>query len=167
VASHASPYVPGLIAAYFLIRHGQRSSYTKVRDTAEAGPGPQAPHGTRDRWSNGCDCVQCRQAHSDTLRAHGRATAQKRLPADVRQQLLDAIYTGQPFRQTLPDLGLTPNRVWGLAKTDAEWSAALDGALMAAWRDDLEHGTTPAYVRGCVCKECRDYQSERMGRARH
>ena len=29
MASHASPYVYGLIAAYFLSHHGRRSSYTK------------------------------------------------------------------------------------------------------------------------------------------
>jgi transposase len=27
----------------------------------------------------------------------------------MRQQLLDAIYSGQPFRQALRDFGLTPN----------------------------------------------------------
>jgi hypothetical protein len=32
---------------------------------------------------------------------------------DVRQQLLDAIYSGQPFRTVLRDLGLTSNQVWG------------------------------------------------------
>jgi hypothetical protein len=36
----------------------------------------------------------------------------------LRQQLLDAIYAGQPFRTVLHDLKLTPNRIWGLAKTD-------------------------------------------------
>jgi hypothetical protein len=136
----------------------------QVRDTAEARPGPQAPHGTRARWSHGCDCVQCRQAHSDTLRAHRRASAQKLLPAEMRQQLLEAIYSGQPFRPTVRDLGLTPNQVWGLARTDDVWSAALDGALMSARRDDLEHGTNAAYVAGCVCKECRKYQGLRKGR---
>jgi hypothetical protein len=134
----------------------------EVRDTTELGPGPQAPHGTPARWSNGCDCVLCRKAHSDTLRAHGRARAQKRLPAEVRQQLLDAIYKGQPFRQVLRDLGLTPNQIWGLARTDDEWSAALEAALTASRRADLEHGTTPAYVQGCVCKECREHQRQRM-----
>jgi hypothetical protein len=86
----------------------------QVRDTAETGPGPQAPHGTRARWSNGCACVQCRQAHSDTLRSYGRARARDRLHIEVRRQLLDAIYVGQPVRQVLRDLGLTPNQVWGL-----------------------------------------------------
>lgn len=77
---------------------------------------------------------------------------------------MDAIYAGRPFRQVLRDLGLTPNQVWGLTKTDAEWSAALDGALMAARRDDLEHGTNAAYVAGCVCNECREHQRQRMAR---
>jgi hypothetical protein len=73
---------------------------------------------------------------------------------------------GQPFRQVLRDLGLTSNQVWGLTRTDDEWSTALDGALMAPCRNDLEHGTNAAYVRGCVCKECREHQQLRMGRNR-
>jgi hypothetical protein len=43
----------------------------------------------------------------------------------MRQQLLDAIYAGQPFRSVLRDLGLTPNQVWGLTRTDQQWSADL------------------------------------------
>ncbi|HEX5907763.1 MAG TPA: hypothetical protein VFY56_12155 [Propionibacteriaceae bacterium] len=101
-----------------------------------------------------------------TQRTRGRAWAQRRLPAEMRQLLLDAIYGGQSFRTTLRDLGLTPNQVWGLAKTDAEWSAALETALTASRRDDLKHGSTPAYVRGCVCKECREHQRQRMAKNR-
>ena len=84
----------------------------------------------------------------------------------MRQQLLDAIYDGQPFRTVLRDLGLTSNQVWGLTKTDQEWSEKLDTALTAARRNDLEHGTNAAYVHGCVCHECREHQSIRMGRNR-
>jgi hypothetical protein len=82
----------------------------------------------------------------------------------VRKQLLDAIYNGNPFRTVLRDLGLTSNQVWGLAKTDHEWSEKLDGALTATRRDDLQHGTNAAYVRGCVCSECRTHQRIRMAR---
>ena len=42
-------------------------------------------------------------------------------PVEVRQRLLDALYAGTPFRTILRDLGLTPNQVWGLTKTDAKW----------------------------------------------
>ena len=84
----------------------------------------------------------------------------------MRQQLLDAIYAGQPFRTVLRDLELTPNRVWGLTNTDQEWSAALEAALTTTRRDDLENGTNAAYVAGCVCSECREHQRVRMARNR-
>jgi hypothetical protein len=74
--------------------------------------GPQVPHGTLTGWLEGCDCAQCREAQNDAAKARFRRAAQKRLPAQVRQQLLDAIYSGQPFRTVLPDLGLTSNQVW-------------------------------------------------------
>jgi hypothetical protein len=104
----------------------------QISGAAEPRRGPQAAHGTRARWSHGCDCVQCRQAQNDTGKAYGRARAQDRLPIEVRQQLLDAIYAGQLFRTILRDLGLTPNKVWGLTKTDDQWAAALETALTAS-----------------------------------
>jgi hypothetical protein len=48
----------------------------------------------------------------------------------------------------LCDLGLTLNQVWGLTKTDEEWSMALDAALTTTRREDLKHGTNAAYWRG-------------------
>jgi hypothetical protein len=95
------------------------------------------------------------------------ARAEKRLPVQMRDRFLAAIHAGQPFRQVLRDLGLTSNQVWGLTRTDPEWSAALAAALTAARRGDLEHGTDAAYVRGCVCSECREHQSRRMTRNRN
>jgi hypothetical protein len=99
-----------------------------------------------------------------TQKAFGRARAQKRLPAEARQQLLDAIYAGQSFRSVLRDLNLKPNQVWGMARVDRAWSAALEAALTATRRDDLKHGTNAAYVHGCVCGECREHQRQRMAR---
>jgi anti-sigma regulatory factor (Ser/Thr protein kinase) len=84
----------------------------------------------------------------------------------MRQQLLNAIYDGQPFRTVLRDLSLTPNQVWGLAKTDREWWEKLETALAAARRNDLKHGSNAAYVHGCVCHECREHQRTRMARNR-
>jgi hypothetical protein len=73
----------------------------------------------------------------------------------VRQQLIDAIYAGQPFRTVLRDLGLTSNQVLGLTRTDEEWSTTLEAALTATRRDDMQHGTNAAYLHGCVCSDCR------------
>jgi hypothetical protein len=90
--------------------------------------GPKVAHGTLTRWLEGCDCDECREAQNDAARARFRRTAQERLPGEVRQQLLDAIHAGQPFRTVLRDLGLTSNQVWGLTKTDQEWSGKLEAA---------------------------------------
>jgi hypothetical protein len=128
--------------------------------------GPQVPHGTLTRWLEGCGCDGFHEAQNAAARARFRRRAQERLPAGVRQQLLDAIYSGQPFRTILRDLGLSSNQVFGLAKTDDEWSEQLEAALTATRRDDLNHGTTSAYVRGCVCSECRAHQRTRMARNR-
>jgi hypothetical protein len=76
------------------------------------------------------------------------------------------MYSGQPFRTALRDLGLTSNQVWGLTKTDDDWSAALEATLTATRRDDLLHGTNAAYAHGCVCSDCREYQRRRMTKSR-
>ena len=107
----------------------------------------------------GCTCQRCRQAQT-TLQGHMGAG----FPVEVRQRLLGAIYAGTPFRTILRDLGLTPNQVWRLTKTDGKWAGALEAALTATRRDDLKHGTTTAYVRGCVCSECREGQRRRMAK---
>jgi hypothetical protein len=73
---------------------------------------------------------------------------------------------GHSFRIVLRDLGLTSNQVWGLTKTDPEWSEKLDTAPTAARRDDLEHGANAAYVHGCACSECREHQRIRMTKDR-
>jgi hypothetical protein len=56
--------------------------------------------------------------------------------------------------------------VWGLTKTDEEWSEKLEAALTTTRRDDLEHGTNAVYVHGCACGECRTHQRIRMARNR-
>jgi hypothetical protein len=91
----------------------------EVRDLNDAGRrlrGPGAAHGTETRWTQGCNCDLCCKAKTDAVRAGDRRRAHKRLPPEVRQQLLDAIYAGRPFRATVIDLGLTSNQVWGVTK---------------------------------------------------
>jgi hypothetical protein len=76
----------------------------------------------------------------------------------------------EPCRPAIPDSTARPRPDlqpgWGLTKTNQEWSEKLDTALTATRRDDLKHGSTPAYVHGCVCSECRAHQRVRMARNR-
>jgi hypothetical protein len=126
--------------------HGDRSRPRHISTLARRMPLHPLPTGTQQAWR--------------------LARPQKRLPLEVRHRLLDAINAGQPFRTVLRDLGLTSNRVFGLARTDQEWCQQLEAALTASRRDDLEHGTNSAYLHGCVCSDCRAYQQVRMGRTR-
>ena len=144
----------------------QLEQVRNVTDPEGRRRGSRAAHGTMARWNEGCSCTACREMQSAAGRVRGRAKAEKRLPVQVRDRLLAAICDGQPFRHALGDLGLTPNKVWGLTKTEQEWSERLETALTAARRNDLKHGTNAAYVHGCVCQECREHQSIRMGRNR-
>ena len=84
----------------------------------------------------------------------------------MRQQLLGAIYAGQPFRTVLRDLGLTSNQVWGLTKTDEEWLTQLEAALAATRRDDLEHGPMPPTPTAVSAASGRTHQRIRMAKNR-
>jgi hypothetical protein len=124
--------------------------------------GAKAAHGTLSRYTEGCSCDLCRTALNDWTREHERAKADTRFPESTRQQLLDELLAGQPFKAVLQDLGLTANQVWGRARRDPDWAAAFDAVLMVTRRTDLDHGSNAAYVKGCVCPECRAHQVQRM-----
>jgi hypothetical protein len=99
----------------------------KVRDSTDPDgrrTGPQMAHGTMPRWNSGCSCDLYGQASADDVRARLRRKARARFPVELRQQLLEAIHEGKPFRETLRELGLTSNRVFGLARADDKWAHA-------------------------------------------
>ena len=126
----------------------------------------EAPHGTPGALARRMS-LQPMQAgarrHSESRRPGESAeTAARQGAATVAGRGL----CGPAVRTVLLDLDLTPNQVWGLTQTDQEWSAALEAALTATGRDDLQHGTNAAYVAGCVCSECRGHQRLRMARNR-
>jgi hypothetical protein len=78
------------------------------------------------------------------------------VPAADSRQWISLLESGTPFRQALTDLGITSNRVWGLARHDAEWSDALEAVLRSTRPPNLNHGSYSAYLKGCVCRECRE-----------
>ena len=95
----------------------------------------------------------------ESMRKHGS-------PPKSGSGFARASNAGTPFRSVVRELGLTSQQVWGLTKTDQEWSTALEAALTATRQEDLEHGTNAAYVNGCVCSDCRTHQRIRMARNR-
>ena len=66
----------------------------------------------------------------------------------------------------LGDLGLSSNKVFGLARTDPDWSQQLEAALTASRRKDLEHGTHAAYMHGCVCSDWQNTSADSDGQDR-
>jgi hypothetical protein len=83
-------------------------------------------------------CLRHRQRRSSSLvvvsaaRVHSDAA---RVPAQVRQQLLDALYAGQALRGVLRELGLTSNRVLGPTQIDDEWATASNAQTGDQFRD--------------------------------
>jgi hypothetical protein len=101
------------------------------------------------------------QRHSESIwKSKGAETATSgSTPTAARCDL-----RGQSFPSVLRDLNLTPSQVWGMARVEWEWSAALETALTATRRDDLKPCTNAPYVAGCVSKECREHQRQRMAK---
>ena len=104
--------------------------------------GPQVAHGTLTRWLEGCNCDECREAQNDASRP-ARARARTRLPVRCGNSSSARSMQANPFRVVLRDLGLTSNQVWGLTKTDHEWSEKLEAALTATRREDLGMAMPP------------------------
>jgi hypothetical protein len=71
---------------------------------------------------------------------------------------IGGVYERQRMRMIL-----TSNRVFGLARTDQEWSIKLEAALTASRREHLEHGTNAAYLHGCVCQRVLDVSARQDG----
>jgi hypothetical protein len=117
-----------------------------------------ARHGTNAGWHSGCHCASCTRAHSNDQKNWRTSPSAEAAPSPGAARAPRGHLCPQAIPAVLRDLGLTPNQVWGLTKTDDEWSAAVEAALTAARRHDLKHGTNAAYVRGCVCSDCREHQ---------
>ncbi|HJV14211.1 MAG TPA: hypothetical protein VJ625_09995 [Propionibacteriaceae bacterium] len=87
------------------------------------------------RWRDGMRDVAAFNAANSRMTKPGNAVGAGRrssflLTRGSRKLLLYAIYAGKPFREALRDLGLTPNQVWGLTKTDEEWLACVQASFL-------------------------------------
>ena len=137
--------IPGLISAAPWTLE-QLNDVRDLTDPEGRWRGPQAVHGTLPAGWKGASATDVGKRRTTAPVHASGARPQARLPLQVRQRLLDAIHASHPFRTVLRELRLTRNQVWGVTKTDAEWSAAAEAALTATRRDDLKHWTNAAYV---------------------
>jgi hypothetical protein len=134
-----------------------------LRDDDAAIVEPTAPSRDGTRNAAAPDAANTKATQRRPVAEHGRNNGYlPRYGGNSSMRSTTASHSAQRFATS----ALTSTQVWGLAKTDQEWSEKLDTALTAARRDDLEHGTNAADKHGCVCQECRQHQSIRMGRNR-
>ena len=104
-----------------------------------------APHGSNAGWHSGCHCARCRRAHSDDQRTRGRGLGAAAAPSRGAATAPGRDLRRPAVRAILRDLGLPSNQVWGLTRTDQEWSKRLEAALTATRRDDLHPATAVKY----------------------
>ncbi|MFG1858432.1 hypothetical protein ACGFJT_41835 [Actinomadura geliboluensis] len=109
-----------------------------------------------NRWRKGDRTDTTRAIHNADLRAWRREQAAARLPPAQQRNLLNQIATGTPLPEAAAAHGLTVQRLFGRARWDQTWRDALDAALLAGRRDDIDHGTPQSYRwYRCRCPDCR------------
>lgn len=122
-------------------------------------PRPKAPHGTTQRWRNGCRCDACLDAHNLDTRDRRRVASAAQLDL-IAANLVSRLAAGDPFAQVARDLGTTPTAIHGRASWDPAWAALIDAALIAGRDPLLNHGSASAYRHGrCRCPECRQFHT--------
>lgn len=154
VAGRSAPTIAGWVTSGRLPQGPWTERQLLKASATSSSPGIASEHGTADRWRLGCTCDACRDAHLDQVRDMRRGRAIFRIDW-VRDQILDILASGGTFADVHAQTGLTSQALHGAARTDADWRAALDEALMVGRDPDLAHGTPSGWRRGCRCPECR------------
>ena len=113
-------------------------------------------HGTRSRSGSGCRCDRCQAASAAYQREWERRKAEKRLPPNVRAELITRLSRGELLATAARALHITTNQIWGRARRDLEWAELLQTTLDQARPSDLRHGVQSGFNRGCRCTECRE-----------
>ncbi|MFC1405686.1 MULTISPECIES: hypothetical protein [Streptacidiphilus] len=109
-------------------------------------------------WRLGCRCERCTAAHNDRDRDRRRQLADTVLTEDIRRQLLATVAAGAPASEAAAAVGVSAQRVYGVASRDQEFAAELAEAgwsLCAAGRADARCSTPAAYRDGCRGTGCR------------
>ncbi|MEU5445778.1 MULTISPECIES: hypothetical protein [Streptomyces] len=108
-------------------------------------------------WRLGCGCDSCLAWHNADSRTRRRTAADAAFPEQRRQEVLDLISAGAvaTIEEAAAQATVTPGQVYGLARRDVDFRAALDEAAVALCVGGERCGRPCGYRQGCRGTACR------------
>jgi hypothetical protein len=140
---------------------GRQRVWTGAALIAAADTDPPALDHTRyapsTLWRLGCGCDDCLAWHNADSRTRRRADADAAFPAQRRRRVLELVAAGDvdSIQAAAVKAGATPGQVFGLARRDDDFRAALDEAAVALCVGGDLCGRPRGYRLGCRGTMCR------------
>jgi hypothetical protein len=108
-------------------------------------------------WRLGCGCDDCLARHNADSRTRRRAAADAAFPEQRRRQVLELVSAGDvpTIEEAAARAEVTPGQVFGLARRDDDFRAALDEAAVALCVGGDRCGRPSGYRQGCRGTMCR------------
>jgi hypothetical protein len=141
--------------------HGRRLVWTGAALIAAADTDPPALDHTRyapsTLWRLGCGCDDCLAWHNADSLTRRRAAADVVFPEQRRRQVLELVAAGDvaTIEEAAARAEVTPGQVFGLARRDDDFRAALDEAAVALCVGGDQCGRPCGYRNGCRGTACR------------
>jgi hypothetical protein len=124
-------------------------------DAPRRSRGVKAEHGSLSRAGAGCTCPPCRAASAALQRERERLEAGRQFQPEKRVALLELLSQGMRLMEAAAEIEVSPQQIWGRARSDPAWGAELQATIDRARPTDVGHGRQSAYRQGCRCSECR------------
>jgi hypothetical protein len=83
------------------------------------------------------------------------AEAEDELPPSLRSRLIARLRKGEHVEDAARELGVSPPRLFAIARLLPSFAEQLDETLEAARDPALPHGTVTGYNKRCRCPQCR------------
>jgi hypothetical protein len=108
-------------------------------------------------WRLGCSCDDCLAWHNADTRERRRAAVEAAFTQEQRSRMLEMMAAGDvaTVTEAAAEVGVSGGQVYGLARRDAEFRAALEAAGMGLCRGGDQCGRPIGYRKGCRGTLCR------------
>ena len=90
------------------------------------------------------------------------ANAEADMPPSTRSRLIAKLRMGKHIDEAAAELGISPHRVFSVARILQAFGEQLDSTLTAQRDPSLPHGTVTGYNKRCRCPECRSALQRRI-----